>query len=59
MTRTQFDSMQELVEFITATTAISTSPPPTRCSSTSPQLQGEARHLREGLKGLPTTGWRA
>ena len=39
MTRTQFDSMQELVEFITDDTAISTSPPPTRCSSTSPSCR--------------------
>lgn len=50
MTRTQFDSMQELVEFITDDDGHIDESAADEVFQYLTQLQGEARHLREGLK---------
>ena len=50
MTRTQFDSMQELVEFITDDDGHIDESAADEVFQYLTQLQDEARHLREGLK---------
>lgn len=50
MMRTQFDSMQELVEFITDDDGHIDESAADEVFQYLTQLQGEARHLREGLK---------
>ena len=50
MTRTQFGSMQELVEFITDDDGHIDESAADEVFQYLTQLQGEARHLREGLK---------
>lgn len=50
MTRTQFDSMQELVEFITDDDGHIDESAADEVFQYLTQLQGEARHLRESLK---------